>query len=179
MDYTFLWDSTLHHVRIPVDLEHESEAVKWRYVQHKIVSGSHVGAMVHAMIAAHPGLSFSTALPPSYEKPLLISSLLPGASSADTFSRAGSGSSHRNFHKSSSSASGREGTRAAAGTAGPGKHGPPRPRSTPSLARAPPSTGSLKSMQSRPAKMTATQGTGGWKGSRTTTPAGRPRVPPS
>ena len=175
MDYTFLWNSTLHHVRIPVDLEHESEAVKWCYVQHKIISGSHVSAMVHAMIVAHPGLSFSTALPPSYEKPVLISSLLPGASSADTSSPVGSGSFHRNSHRPSSSASGRGGIRAAGGNADPGKRGPPHPRSTPSQVHGHVSKGSVS--LSRPTKTTATQGTGGWKGSKTTTPAGRPRVP--
>ena len=177
MDYTFLWGSTLHHVRIPVDLEHESEAVKWCYVQHKIISGSHVSAMVHAMIVAHPGLSFSTALPPSYEKPVLISSLLPGASSADTSLPVGSGSFHRNSHRPSSSASGRGGIRAAGGNADPGKRGPPHPRSTPSQVHGRPSKGSVS--LSQPTKTIATQSTGVWKGSKTTTPARQPHAHPS
>ena len=166
MDYTFLWNSALHTVRIPEEIAAASERIKWLYVQHKIVSGSHVVAMVRVMEALHPGLSFSTEVGPSYAKPLLLSSFvgksLPSCSLTD----------HKSSHRPSSSSSGRGRTRAGAGNGGPGRPAPRRPTSTASPAPAPfeAGLGPLLPQQSQPTKRPAKQSTGGWQGSKTTTP---------
>lgn len=168
MDYTFLWDSTLHTVRIPEELGHESEEAKWLYVQHKIVTGSHVVAMVRTMEALHPGLSFSTEVGPSYAKPLLFSSLSFACKSLPSDSLMTP--SHKSSHIPSSSSSGRGGTHGAVGNGGPGRPALRRPTSTALPARGRPRAGSgLPSGQQKTTKL-ATQGTGGWQGSKTTTP---------
>ena len=166
MDYTFLWDSTLHTVRIPEELGHESEEAKWLYVQHKIVTGSHVVAMVRTMEALHPGLSFSTEVGPSYAKPLLFSSLSSACKSLPSCSLL----SHKSSHRPSSSSSGRGGTHGAAGNGGPGRPVPRRPTSTALPVRGRPGAGSRHFQQQQKTTTLATQGTGGWQGSRTTTP---------
>ena len=164
MEYTFLWDSELHVVRIPDELSETSEETKWIYVQHKIVSGSHVVAMVRVMEALHSGLSFSTEAGPSFAKPLLLSSFygksLPSGSSKD----------HKSSHRPSSSSSGRGGTRAAAGNGGPGRPAPQRPTSTASQAHGHLGGGPGHTPRQQQTKRPAMQSTGGWQGSRTTTP---------
>jgi hypothetical protein len=166
MDYTFLWNSTLHVVRIPDELAEvaASEETKWLYVQHKIVSGSHVVAMVRVMEALHPGLSFSTEVGPSYAKPLLLSSFY------DMSLPSGSLTDHKSSHRPSTSSSKRGGTRGGAGNGGPGRPAPQRPTSTALPARGPFEAGSIHTPRQQPTKRPATQGTGGWQGSKTTTP---------
>ncbi len=170
MDYTFLWNSELHAVRIPEELDREGEAaseeIKWLYVQHKIVSGSHVVAMVRVMEALHPGLSFSTEVGPSYEKPLLYSYYACKSSPSCSLT------DRKSSHRPSSSSSGRGGIRAGAGNGGPGRPSPQRPTSTALPARGPLTKGSIRTpgQQSQQTKRPATQSTGGWQGSRTTTP---------
>ena len=168
MDYTFLWNSELHVVRIPDELAEAaiSEETKWLYVQHKIVSGSHVVAMVRVIEALHPGLSFSTEVGPSYAKPLLYSSLCFACKSLPS----GSLISHKSSHRPSSFSSGRGGTRAAAGNGGPGRPAPQRPTSTALPSPAPFGGGPGHTPRQQQTKRPATQSTGGWQGSRTTTP---------
>lgn len=173
MDYTFLWNSSLHVVRIPEELGEaaESEEAKWLYVQHKIITGSHVVAMVRVMEALHPGLSFSTEVGPSYAKPLLLSSFygtsLPSCSLI----------SHKSSHRPSMSSLGRGGTRGGAGNGGPGRPVLRRPTST---ALPPPAlfeAGLGHTLKQQQPKRPATQGTGGWQGSKTTTPLAQQSAP--
>jgi hypothetical protein len=171
MDYTFLWDSGLHTVRIPLDLEAASEEAKWLYVQHKIVSGSHVVAMIRVMEAQYPGLSFSTAVGPSYEKPVLSSSFYDKSLPSDSLNSHG----HKNSHRPSSSSSGKARIHAAGSSGGPGRPSPPQPTSTALRPHVPRKAVSGMSMP-KPTTL-STPSKGGWQGSKTTTPLKPKSVP--
>ena len=159
--YQLIWGGRLWSINVPVELDSTGACA---YAQTFVVTGSHVRAMIAAMKAAFPGISYDDAL-----KSGTVSGFGMSCRASPT---------HICSQTPRTLSQGAAGSHAASHSQGDGKRPPQGPKATSSLpgghrTRVQMKSHLLTASQSQMlAKPVATPQQGGWMGSTTTTVAG-------
>ena len=178
MDYQLLWAGTLWTVPIPLELLNpkETELTRWTYVQTYIASGgSHGAAMRQVLQQLYPGLGYGCVL----TRPISVTGIADGSAVPEHVPSSSSKPGRSSPSFSSSNCSQRptpHGPSPSSKHGGSGISGPRRPAPRFATSTAGRQTGgsvhrSVRPPPAGPPKTTrpASNGTGGWLGSKPTT----------